>query len=144
MVDGCIAQLVEHPTFNRTVAGSIPAAPTRAKKRVHIRMLSRSNSRTKNMHRRGRANGNWGPIIQLVTVSMMLQRQHGECEFYRHVAQLGSASGLGPEGRRFKSYHADHFKPAGYAHCSAVDKLVESAAFQAAALRGIAGSSPVR
>lgn len=62
------------------------------------------------MHRRGRANGNWGPIIQLVTVSMMLQRQHGECEFYRHVAQLGSASGLGPEGHRFESCHADQLE----------------------------------
>ena len=27
--------------------------------------------------------------------------------FYRGVAQSGSASGLGPEGRRFKSYHPD-------------------------------------
>ena len=28
---------------------------------------------------------------------------------YRRVAQLGSATGLGPVGRRFKSYLADHF-----------------------------------
>ena len=28
----------------------------------------------------------------------------------RGVAQPGSASGLGPEGRRFKSYRPDHFK----------------------------------
>lgn len=27
----------------------------------------------------------------------------------RRVAQLGSATGLGPVGRRFKSYLADHF-----------------------------------
>ena len=27
----------------------------------------------------------------------------------RSVAQPGSASGLGPEGRRFKSCHSDHF-----------------------------------
>ena len=27
--------------------------------------------------------------------------------FYRGVAQPGSASGLGPEGRRFESYHPD-------------------------------------
>ena len=27
----------------------------------------------------------------------------------RGVAQLGSATGLGPVGRRFKSYLADHF-----------------------------------
>ena len=27
----------------------------------------------------------------------------------RDVAQLGSASGLGPEGRRFESCHLDHF-----------------------------------
>ena len=27
---------------------------------------------------------------------------------YRRVAQLGSATGLGPVGRRFKSYLADH------------------------------------
>ena len=30
-----------------------------------------------------------------------------ECE-YRGVAQSGSASGLGPEGRRFESYRPDH------------------------------------
>ena len=29
--------------------------------------------------------------------------------FLRRVAQLGSATGLGPVGRRFKSYLADHF-----------------------------------
>ncbi len=29
--------------------------------------------------------------------------------YYRDVAQLGSASGLGPEGRRFKSCHPDQF-----------------------------------
>ncbi len=28
---------------------------------------------------------------------------------YRGVAQFGSASGLGPEGRGFKSCHPDHF-----------------------------------
>ncbi len=28
---------------------------------------------------------------------------------HRRVAQLGSATGLGPVGRRFKSYLADHF-----------------------------------
>ena len=28
---------------------------------------------------------------------------------YRRVAQLGSATGLGPVGRRFKSYLADQF-----------------------------------
>ena len=28
---------------------------------------------------------------------------------FRSVAQPGSASGLGPEGRRFESYHSDHF-----------------------------------
>ncbi len=28
----------------------------------------------------------------------------------RGVAQSGSASGLGPEGRRFESYRPDHFK----------------------------------
>lgn len=28
----------------------------------------------------------------------------------RDVAQLGSASGLGPEGRRFESCHPDHLK----------------------------------
>ena len=28
----------------------------------------------------------------------------------RGVAQPGSASGLGPEGRRFKSYRPDHLK----------------------------------
>jgi len=27
---------------------------------------------------------------------------------YRGVAQSGSASGLGPEGRRFESYRPDH------------------------------------
>ena len=27
---------------------------------------------------------------------------------HRSVAQFGSASGLGPEGRRFESYHSDH------------------------------------
>ncbi len=27
----------------------------------------------------------------------------------RRVAQFGSATGLGPVGRRFKSYLADHF-----------------------------------
>ena len=27
---------------------------------------------------------------------------------YRGVAQSGSASGLGPEGRRFESYRSDH------------------------------------
>ena len=27
----------------------------------------------------------------------------------RSVAQSGSASGLGPEGRRFESYRSDHF-----------------------------------
>ncbi len=27
----------------------------------------------------------------------------------RDVAQFGSASGLGPEGRRFESCHPDHF-----------------------------------
>ena len=26
----------------------------------------------------------------------------------RNIAQFGSASGLGPEGRRFKSYYSDH------------------------------------
>ena len=30
-----------------------------------------------------------------------------EC-MYRGVAQSGSASGLGPEGRRFESYRPDH------------------------------------
>ncbi len=30
-------------------------------------------------------------------------------EYYRCVAQPGSASGLGPEGRLFKSSHTDHF-----------------------------------
>ena len=29
-------------------------------------------------------------------------------EVFRGVAQFGSASGLGPEGRRFKSCHPDH------------------------------------
>ncbi len=29
--------------------------------------------------------------------------------FYRDVAQLGSAPGLGPGGRRFESCHPDHF-----------------------------------
>ena len=29
--------------------------------------------------------------------------------FKRSVAQLGSASGLGPEGRGFESLHSDHF-----------------------------------
>lgn len=28
----------------------------------------------------------------------------------RSVAQSGSASGLGPEGREFESLHSDHFK----------------------------------
>ena len=30
-------------------------------------------------------------------------------KIWRRVAQLGSATGLGPVGRRFKSYLADHF-----------------------------------
>lgn len=30
-------------------------------------------------------------------------------EVFRGVAQFGSASGLGPEGRRFKSCHPDHY-----------------------------------
>ena len=29
----------------------------------------------------------------------------------RSVAQPGSASGLGPEGREFESLHSDHFFP---------------------------------
>ena len=30
--------------------------------------------------------------------------------FYRSVAQSGSASGLGPEGRRFESFRPDHLQ----------------------------------
>lgn len=30
------------------------------------------------------------------------------CPYYRGVAQFGSASALGAEGRRFKSCHPDH------------------------------------
>ncbi len=30
-------------------------------------------------------------------------------KFSRSVAQLGSASGLGPEGRGFESLHSDHY-----------------------------------
>ena len=33
-----------------------------------------------------------------------------KCSLNRGVAQPGSASGLGPEGRRFKSCRPDHFK----------------------------------
>lgn len=34
---------------------------------------------------------------------------HPKIFYSRRVAQLGSATGLGPVGRRFKSYLADHF-----------------------------------
>ena len=34
---------------------------------------------------------------------------HSAILLERGVAQPGSASGLGPEGRRFESYHSDHF-----------------------------------
>ena len=33
----------------------------------------------------------------------------GLCVWARSVAQSGSASGLGPEGREFESLHSDHF-----------------------------------
>ena len=35
-------------------------------------------------------------------------RQEMKDKMNRDVAQFGSASGLGPEGRRFKSCHPDH------------------------------------
>lgn len=35
----------------------------------------------------------------------------------RSVAQLGSASGLGPEGRGFESLHSDQFLNVFYAPC---------------------------
>ena len=57
---------------------------------------------------------------------------------YRDVAQSGSASGLGPEGRRFKSCHPDHFS-------GAVAQLVRAASLYlvlASDKRKVVGSSP--
>lgn len=41
-------------------------------------------------------------------VMPMMRNPSGGARMPRSVAQFGSASGLGPEGRRFKSCHSDH------------------------------------
>ena len=65
---------------------------------------------------------------------MLSVRSRSPAPFYRGVAQSGSASGLGPEGRRFKSCLPDHFKTKQ----SGIAQLVE----QAAVNRWVVGSSP--
>ena len=37
-----------------------------------------------------------------------MKENYNATHLFRRVAQLGSATGLGPVGRRFKSYLADH------------------------------------
>ena len=47
-----------------------------------------------------------------LSASILFPRRKSEYWFRSHrrgVAQPGSASGLGLEGRRFESYHPDHF-----------------------------------
>ena len=38
-----------------------------------------------------------------------MKENYNATHLFRRVAQLGSATGLGPVGRRFKSYLADQF-----------------------------------
>ena len=54
---------------------------------------------------------------------------------YRSVAQLGSASGLGPEGRRFESYHSDHIlKPR---------RLIPAGFFRLGTFKSVVGLNPI-
>ncbi len=59
-------------------------------------------------------------VIPVVVSSSLISHPilHYYVMLYRRVAQLGSATGLGPVGRRFKSYLADHF-------CSLTTMLID-------------------
>ena len=60
----------------------------------------------------------------------------------RDVAQFGSASGLGPEGRRFESCHPDHFflKVVDLSEiCGSLAQLGERLPYK----QDVTGSSPV-
>ena len=63
----------------------------------------------------GYINNTNGIVVELVDTTDSKSVAHRAWGFdsprsyHRDVAQSGSASGLGPEGRRFKSCHPDHF-----------------------------------
>ena len=40
---------------------------------------------------------------------MLLKKNSSTKIQFRGVAQFGSVSGLGPEGRKFESFHPDHY-----------------------------------
>ena len=86
---GTLAQLVAHRTFNPLVPSSSLGCPT---------ICGCSSI--------GRASAFQAECCRFDSDHPL--------SFHRGVAQSGSASGLGPEGRRFKSYHPDFFRSMEY------------------------------
>ncbi len=94
---GLVAQLEEHLVYTQGVGGSNPSETT---------MPAR---------RRGEARRTVNPLFRVSGFNSFCRHQArvGLNNAQRGVAQLGSASALGAEGRTFKSCHPDNkFQPA--------------------------------